>query len=274
MVRIASFTGVPPLIHYTVNGQENPTVDIRPGESQVWNLCNASSNAYFYLRLRGLNGTSDQPLVAVAQDGNPYTKPVTYPPDKPVLMPSGVRFSLLVQGPPAGSYALEAVPWNDGFVVWPTSPTARFLGENLPESRTLATIVSGGNPQPPRPVPARLTPPANYFEPLNQMPVDYHREAEYDAEFEGGPSDQTLTNVIFYVNHAPFPRNPVFQPRLNTVEEWRLSNTTLDQHPFHWTSIDSVAPGGTSFGVITQTRLPTGDSGSARQIQFAAKVLF
>ena len=34
------------------------------------------------------------------------------------------------------------------------------------------------------------------------------------------------------------------------------------------------ASGSTSFGVITDTRLPTGDSGSARQIQFAVKVLF
>ena len=32
--------------------------------------------------------------------------------------------------------------------------------------------------------------------------------------------------------------------------------------------------GSTSFGLITSTRLPTGDAGSARQIQFAAKLLF
>ena len=36
----------------------------------------------------------------------------------------------------------------------------------------------------------------------------------------------------------------------------------------------TAVPGGTAFGVITATRLPTGDSGSARQIQFAAKLLF
>jgi hypothetical protein len=35
-----------------------------------------------------------------------------------------------------------------------------------------------------------------------------------------------------------------------------------------------ATPGSTSFGVITNTRFPTGDSGSSRQIQFAAKVLF
>jgi carboxypeptidase family protein/TonB-dependent receptor-like protein len=35
-----------------------------------------------------------------------------------------------------------------------------------------------------------------------------------------------------------------------------------------------VAAGSTSFGVITNTRFPTGDSGSARQVQLALKVLF
>jgi hypothetical protein len=35
-----------------------------------------------------------------------------------------------------------------------------------------------------------------------------------------------------------------------------------------------AAVGSTSFGVITNTRFPTGDSGSARQVQFALKVLF
>jgi len=32
--------------------------------------------------------------------------------------------------------------------------------------------------------------------------------------------------------------------------------------------------GSTSFGLITNTRFPTGDSGSSRQVQFAAKFLF
>jgi len=36
----------------------------------------------------------------------------------------------------------------------------------------------------------------------------------------------------------------------------------------------TAAVGSTSFGVITNTRFPTGDSGSARQVQFAVKMLF
>jgi hypothetical protein len=35
-----------------------------------------------------------------------------------------------------------------------------------------------------------------------------------------------------------------------------------------------LSVGSTSFGVISNTRFPTGDSGSARQVQFAAKFLF
>jgi hypothetical protein len=36
----------------------------------------------------------------------------------------------------------------------------------------------------------------------------------------------------------------------------------------------TAAVGSSSFGVITNTRFATGDSGSARQVQFAVKVLF
>jgi hypothetical protein len=36
----------------------------------------------------------------------------------------------------------------------------------------------------------------------------------------------------------------------------------------------TATPLSTSFGVISNTRFPTGDSGSARQVQFAAKFLF
>jgi carboxypeptidase family protein/TonB-dependent receptor-like protein len=53
------------------------------------------------------------------------------------------------------------------------------------------------------------------------------------------------------------------------IEVFNLFNTANYGQP---TRIATV--GSTSFGVITNTRFPTGDSGSARQVQFAAKVLF
>ena len=53
------------------------------------------------------------------------------------------------------------------------------------------------------------------------------------------------------------------------IEIFNLFNTANYGQP---TRIATV--GSTSFGVITNTRFPTGDSGSARQVQFAAKILF
>jgi hypothetical protein len=35
-----------------------------------------------------------------------------------------------------------------------------------------------------------------------------------------------------------------------------------------------AVPGSATFGTITNTRFPTGDSGSSRQIQFAMKFIF
>jgi len=53
------------------------------------------------------------------------------------------------------------------------------------------------------------------------------------------------------------------------IEIFNLFNTANYGQPGRIATV-----GSTSFGVITNTRFPTGDSGSARQVQFAAKYLF
>ena len=50
---------------YLVNGQPNPTIAIRPGETQRWRILNASANAFFNLRLDG------HQLHRLAADGKP-----------------------------------------------------------------------------------------------------------------------------------------------------------------------------------------------------------
>jgi len=58
------------------------------------------------------------------------------------------------------------------------------------------------------------------------------------------------------------------------VEVFNLFNQANFGQPGPGVAGRTAAVGSTSFGVITNTRFPTGDSGSSRQVQFAAKFLF
>lgn len=73
-------------------------------------------------------------------------------------------------------------------------------------------------------------------------------------------------------------KNTKITERLNMelrVEFFNIVNHPNLGQPNTPGSVNAVlAPGQTNFGVITSTRFPTGDSGSARQIQFAIKFKF
>ncbi|MFD1276757.1 hypothetical protein ACFQ51_48310 [Streptomyces kaempferi] len=52
----------------TVNGQRNPVISIRPGETQLWRLANIGANIYYKLHLPGIR------FRVIAQDGIPVPK--------------------------------------------------------------------------------------------------------------------------------------------------------------------------------------------------------
>ena len=74
-----------------------------------------------------------------------------------------------------------------------------------------------------------------------------------------------------------------FNTDLSLIKKTRVAGATVElraeafnvfNHPNLGQPGRIATVGSTAFGVITATRLPTGDSGSARQLQFAVKVLF
>ncbi len=84
-------------------------------------------------------------------------------------------------------------------------------------------------------------------------------------------------------------RNAVYGPGFGTADLSVIKNTALGSSSrlqlrvevfnlFNQANFGQpgriATVGSTSFGVITNTRFPTGDSGSSRQVQFAAKILF
>jgi hypothetical protein len=86
-----------------------------------------------------------------------------------------------------------------------------------------------------------------------------------------------------------YGRNVIIGPTFNNTDVSLIKRTKIGENKlieFRWELFDAfnhanfgqpgrtAQVGSTSFGVITGTRFPTGDSGSSRQMQFALKFKF
>ena len=61
-------------VQFTVNGQFQPELKIKPGQTEIWVVANISDIAYMTVRLTE-TATGNHPKFAiVGQDGNPYTQ--------------------------------------------------------------------------------------------------------------------------------------------------------------------------------------------------------
>ncbi|PYQ08502.1 MAG: hypothetical protein DMF82_01310 [Acidobacteria bacterium] len=126
-----------------------------------------------------------------------------------------------------------------------------------------------------------------------ERPEQWYSTGVCDPRVAGSCTSSSVFALPF-TNGVPhvgtFPRNAITGPGfyntdLSLIKKTKIAAATVEfraeafnvfNHPnFGFPlSTRTAVPGGTAFGVITATRLPTGDSGSARQIQFAVKVLF
>ena len=78
---------------YLVNGQVNPEITIRPGETQRWRILNASANSFFNLQL------VRHTLHEIATDGNPRPEAASKTTKSPVSSPASTRPPAVVVTP-------------------------------------------------------------------------------------------------------------------------------------------------------------------------------
>jgi FtsP/CotA-like multicopper oxidase with cupredoxin domain len=184
----------------TVNGQVNPSIRIRPGETQRWRIANMTSENFALLALEG------HMLHQVAKDGQPLSELRT---QERILMVPGERIEVLVQAAGAGTYELRQLLWGTGF-------------QSQPDV-VLATMVVDGDPVDPAPLPTTLIP----FEDLREVEVDNYRELTFDVT-------QDHDGVHFLIDGKTFDHDRVDQTvQLGATEEWVINNASDEWHPFH-----------------------------------------
>ncbi len=187
----------------TVNGEVNPTINIKSGETQLWRLANIGPENELIVQLPG------NTFHIIAEDGSPVWKVWN---NESLFMPSGKRYDVLVTANGSGSIPLGAV--NSSFVA--------------PYDSHIATVNIQDNQTDVKPadiLPTSLIPKKD----LSNANITNHRVLNFSS------NDR---DWIYTINNKTFDHNRVdITAKLGTVEEWKLvnldKNSSGNLHPFH-----------------------------------------
>ena len=212
-----------PVPQLTINALMNPTITVAPGQTEVWSIVNMTPQTNARFTLKNASTGVDLPIVIVAQDGIAYGTPVTIPAGTPFYAPSGSRYSILVTAGSAGQnvklgFSASNAAGNltelnlnaaqtpfEGFVNLTSNSTAA-----VPSFSTPTTLTAG-----------------RFYQDLSVVPaadIAVNRSFTYS---------QDPSNFQFFMDGETFPNPPIYQQRLNTVEEWVITNISTSIHPLH-----------------------------------------
>jgi FtsP/CotA-like multicopper oxidase with cupredoxin domain len=187
-----------------VNGASQPTLFIRPGETQRWRLLNATVSTLSVIRVQG------HQMTLIAQDGNTVFQTQT---SNSVLLATAQRRDVLIQGGQPGTYQV-------------TFQDTQGPGSTQPQQ--FASLVVTGAPAEQRELPALLLP----FEDLRTVPITRQRTITFNAI--GAFNAKTFEGHGFVIDNQAFDPNRVDQfAILGDVDEWTVKNADVIAHPFH-----------------------------------------
>ena len=208
---------------FSVNGQLNPVISMKPGEVQMWRIVNTSGRAGAYF-LGPPNGFQWKQL---AQDGVQFQDAVYQQSlNNSFLMMAGNRVDLLVKAPTTpGTYPVQVkneVDQSDLF--------------QLPKINLMSVAVSGSPVAPSSNGAAFIahapTPPP-YLRDIDSIEVTGKKEITFSSTGSGSPF------AVHKINGKQFDGDVGEVVLLNTVEEWKVINETYANagpaisHPFH-----------------------------------------
>jgi len=208
------------------------TIQMKPGERQLWRILNAS--AVTYLNLALLFQGKPQMLGIVAMDGVPINwSPVA---DKAVEwkthigIPPGARVEFVVTGPPAGV---------TGLFVTRTVDTGQG-GENDPNRAIAAVYAAPDAPEPRSRLdakPARL--PAPTLPWIGSVAPTRVRRFYFSEKLED-PNNPNSATTFFITEEGhtpaafdPSAKMPNIVVKQGDVEDWIIENRSTELHAFH-----------------------------------------
>jgi FtsP/CotA-like multicopper oxidase with cupredoxin domain len=248
-------------VQFTVNGQFEPVVRSKAGQTEIWVLENITDMAYINVELTE-TATGRHPKIAIVGiDGNPFPA-VHYPPTAggtELLLPPATRVAIAVTMPQSGDLVLamppygrgakamtqqavqytnngtenspatlgtisvlpSALSYNDGFFVFPTQELAR-------------ATTSGGQGEATAFVEGQKLHAYTSFVDLSRVKPAIHRTLLINGGFFNNYANSNDPKTFVYAfDSNAFPYIPLIQPRLGSVEEWTFINHNNDEHPIH-----------------------------------------
>lgn len=183
-----------------VNGELNPTMYLRPGQTTRIRVVNASADDYYNLAIPG------EKLHIISRDGNTLSHVQSV--DNEVMSP-GDRVEFLFTPGFKKQYDVMSMAFNQG--------------SNDYHTRQFMTIKVQGLPTLPTPLPTTLLPYDNFHDAV----IDNTRTLTFSV---GGTQD----NPTYLLDGQEFNADTISQiMELDTTEEWYLVNESNEAHPFH-----------------------------------------
>lgn len=208
-------------------------LDMRPGETQFWRICNCSSDTILNLQL--LFDGVPQTFEIVAIDGVPVNSQDGGQPGEPVaarnyILPPAARVEILAKAPSSRSVRAQLVTKyiNTG-AAGDQDPTRALFTVNLAPTQVSSAAADDSVPEY-----SALNTRQRMFGELGKEPVTASRTLYFSERSDGSAFFMNVIGQPYALNTVFDNNNP---PALVTtqgaVERWTVENRTQENHEFH-----------------------------------------